>query len=328
MKILNLIKFITINLLLAIMFLFLIDFLVYFKHKNSYIIKHSKYLEIYPPISYIDNYKADYSPQSLTSQIKNNISNCLRYEYNEKYKDKKSIIVFGCSFAYGYGLENNQTFSSKLSTLTQRNVFNFAIPACGIQHMLSLLENSNIYRKIKQKPEYAIYIYIPNHLLRLNQNIYPNPIMANGINLQYELKNDSLKLKVSPFNSFSKTFIIKSIYYEFDTHKDNNTLANRYNNFILANEIFLQSKRILEKKYPDIKFIILKYEVEGNYNKEIEMPFMWDVLEKEGFIIINSSDLLKREFKFFSKDTTSDDYHPSAAAWELLCPKLIQKLNL
>ncbi len=55
---------------------------------------------------------------------------------------------------------------------------------------------------------------------------------------------------------------------------------------------------------------------------------MWNDLEKEGFIIINSSDLIKRKFRYSSEDTADDEYHPSEAAWQLLCPELIKKLKL
>ncbi len=318
------------NVLLISFLIVSADFLIYTKCKQEYI-KIFKHHDIFPPISYIDNYKSDFSPQSLKF-MKNNkdkIINYIRYEFNKDFKNKKSVLLFGCSYAYGYGLDNNQTFNHKLSILTKSNVFNFGICACGIQHMLFLLQNNDIYNLIKSEPEYAIYIYIPSHLKeRLRTNIFPSPMMTNGINLQYRIKNNSLELKEFPFSNFSKTFIVKSLYYQFDLHRNNLNLENKYNNFILANEIFMESKKLLQEKYPNIKFVILKYEVENDIHEDAELPFMWDVLKQEGFIVIKSSDLIKRKYKYSSEDTIEDEHHPSEAAWDLLCPELIKKLNL
>lgn len=316
------------NIALIIIFLFCIDYLIYAKYKNDYI-KNTEHLEIYPPISYIDNYRSEFSPQTFTFQIKNKkLIETYRYKYNDNYKNKKSIIIFGCSFAFGELLEDNQTISYKLSNITKRNIFNFGMNACGIQHMLSLLQNEVLYKYIKQDPEYIIYVYIPDHLYRLKENIFPAPMTTNGINLQYKLINNTLMPDKKPFNMFSKTFIIKSLYYQFDLNRNIETKEQKYNNFILANELFLESKRILQEKYPDIKFVILNYECEDDSPENIELPFMWDVLKQEGFIIINSSDLIGRKFKYYSEDTADDDYHPSEKAWNLLVPKLIERLNL
>ncbi len=125
--------------------------------------------------------------------------------------------------------------------------------------MLFLLQNEDIHKMIKQEPEYAIYIYIPDHITRLRANIFPSPMTANGINIQYKIKNNNPELKKSLLNNFSKTFIIKSLYYQFDLHRNNTKSKNKYDNFILANEVFLQSKKLLQEKYPNIKFVILRY---------------------------------------------------------------------
>ena len=151
--------------------------------------------------------------------------------------------------------------------------------------------------------------------------------MANGLNLQYRIKNNSLKLHKLPFDLLSKTFIVKSLYYQLDIKRDNSNIENKYKNFALANEIFLESKRLLQEKYPDIKFVILRYEVNDD-EIDHEFLFMRDVLKQEGFTIINSSELIGRKFNYHSQDTTFDNYHPSEKAWDILCPELIKKLNL
>ena len=130
----------------------------------------------------------------------------------------------------------------------------------------------------------------------------------------------------------NRSFILRKIILLLDERKDNKSIEMKYKNFIIANELFIRSKQLLLQKYPNIKFIILTYDYDyygviDNYDENgLEMPYMWDILEKEGFIIIHSKDILGRYFH--KEDTCSDNYHPSSNAWDLLIPKLAEKLNL
>lgn len=49
-------------------------------------------------------------------------------------KNKKPVVIFGCSFAYGEYLKDNQTFGYKLSKQTGRTVYNFAYSGWGPAH--------------------------------------------------------------------------------------------------------------------------------------------------------------------------------------------------
>ena len=125
---------------------------------------------------------------------------------------KPPILLFGCSFAYGTFLKNNQTFSYKLSKLTKRNVYNMALEACGIQYMYYFLSDENFYNDFSSNPpQYVIYLYIPSHLQRLTSNIFPNSLSLNGKLLLYNLKDNSLKIEKTPSVLF-KSFLIKKIY--------------------------------------------------------------------------------------------------------------------
>lgn len=52
------------------------------------------------------------------------------------------------------------------------------------------------------------------------------------------------------------------------------------------------------------------------------------MINKQKFIIVKSSDLIGRKYKYDSEDTVEDSYHPSEYAWDLLTPKLVEKFNL
>ena len=55
---------------------------------------------------------------------------------------------------------------------------------------------------------------------------------------------------------------------------------------------------------------------------------MWEVLKSEGFIIIDTQEIIGRKFEYNSDDCAEDGYHPSFKTWKLLVPKIIEKLNL
>ena len=326
----NTIKIIILNIILLVIILFISDYSIYLKFKQDYIKNlASESLKIYPPISYIDNYKSNYSTQSYIFQKrnKNNFNYFRNNIYNKNYNNK-SIIFFGCSYTFGAQLSDEQTLSNKLAKKLNINVYNFGICASGIQHMLSLLQNNIFYNLIKEEPKYAIYTIIPDHFERLQKYIFPSPMMANGINLQYELKNSKLKKRYIPLNLFSKSFLVKSIYYQIDTKRNDFEPNIKEQNNLLAYYIFTESFQILKKKYPNIKFIILRYETENDYAEEYENNKIWENLQKQGIIIINSSDLIGRKFKYASEDTCEDQYHPSEKAWDLLVPKLIEQIEL
>ncbi len=318
---------ILIIILFCLMMFFAFDYLQYKKDCKTYITL-DKY-NLNPPRKY-SNYlfgNIGYTISSLKYLSKKNFRKNFANSDDNK---KPPIILFGCSFTYGTMLEDNQTFSYKLSKLTKRNVYNYALEACGIQHMYYFLSNKKFYKNISSAsypPPYVIYVYIPSHLQRLTSNIFPNSLSSNGCIVLYTLKDNNLKLKKMPSFLF-RSFLIKKIFYLIDKKNNKMTIENNYKKFILANELFLQSKKQLEKRYPNIKFVILKYNVENNWEDGYEMPFMWDVLKKEGFIVIDSKDLIGRKFKYNSEDSVQDGYHPSEKAWDLLVPKLVKKLNL
>lgn len=329
-KIANTTKIIVLNVLFILIVLVVIDYSLYLKLKHNYL-KDTEHPELFPPISYIENYKADFSQTTLMFQNgKTNNFDYFRPISGKEYKNKNSILIFGCSFAYSFGLEDNQTISEKLSQFTKRTIYNFGICACGIQHMYRLITFSNeaLFKKITNPPSHVIYIYIPSHIQRLQSNMFPSPLLNNGRNLQYKIENDTLKENFSWFDAFSKTFLVKTMYYQKDLAINFYDSNIKDENSKLAYKLFSESKKKLQEKYPNIKFIILRYEIIDDYDEQMEEPQMWEELKNDGFIILKSSDLIGIKYKYHSEDTNQDGCHPSEYAWDLLIPPLVKELNL
>ena len=69
---------------------------------------------------------------------------------------KKPIILFGCSYAYGYQLEREQTLTYKLAQNAKIPVYNRAFTGWGIQHMLYQSKIEKLY-EILPEPEYKFH---------------------------------------------------------------------------------------------------------------------------------------------------------------------------
>lgn len=315
------------NIFILLIIFQIADYLIYKNYAYKYKQDNPEYFQkIYPLPRYIELYKSDYSPHSIQKLRK------ISAQKFEKDDNKKSLIIFGCSFAKGALLRDEQTISYKLSNLTKRTVYSYAVCASGIQHMLYILQKSNIFEQIKTPPEYVIYIYIPDHITRLYMNIFTDPIGINGCAPIYYMKNGELKLRKSLPDFLYKTFIIKKLIYIHDyanlekiTEAEKNDF--KYSN-VLMNKIFIESKKLINNKYPNCKFVLLCYDQDSDkeYWDNNNVKKQLKELEENGFIILNTRDLAKRYFNI--NDTVEDKYHPNEAVWDILGKQIIQKLNL
>ena len=239
-----------------------------------------------------------------------------------KNPKKKPILIFGCSFANGDGLENEQTFSTKLSKRTNRSVYNRAYSSLGIQYMPYFLEHYEIEKGLAENPEYIIFIMIDNHIFRLYRAYY---------NVLYFVPDK--KYKISKNNelveyNYNDIFLQKSIMYKhllgkIAEFKTDNGYVDKNFDFIKLH--FLKAKKLIDEKFPSSKLVILRYEEE--VNNPIWSSERWKELEDEGIIVIDSYSLTNEHLNT-EEYRLSDNVHPNEKAWDLIVPKLVEMLNL
>ncbi len=244
--------------------------------------------------------------------------------------NKKSIVVFGCSFAFGYVYPEEQTISYQLYKNTKRPVYNRAFCSWGIQHMLYQLRKKSFYKEIKN-PDCFIYVFIPDHVRRMYTYVFDTIDGYNLFYLRYELKNKKLEeVKINKKN----IFLGSSLYKEYQNMKSHDL----YNNFKenkekteLLKALFVESNKLLKTKYPDSRFVILKYD--NSVNADQERYYLdsgvWDDLKKEGMIIISTKELTDKNLALPDYTYNGEiDNHPNGKAWEEIVPSLVQKLKL
>jgi hypothetical protein len=79
------------------------------------------------------------------------------------------VLFFGCSYAFGHGLDDDQTLPYQVETKSSGRwrTLNFGVDAYGPQHMLALVESGRVRRIVASSPRYAIYEAIPQHVERV-----------------------------------------------------------------------------------------------------------------------------------------------------------------
>lgn len=220
----------------------------------------------------------------------------------------KPIYIFGCSYAYGHYLKDEETFGAKLAQYTNRPVYNFAYPGWGIQHSLFLLQNLK-FPETKQ-PEYIIYVYMSDHIRRMNAKWFA--ATDDSQNLVYK-DADGVLVEKSCFSAFylyrKFTALFNSFYCKDIRNKE--ILYNRFLKYIdnVQNEI--------QKKFPESKFIIVVYDDNLNFD--------WSEIEKKDIKVIKVNDIVK---DIYSPKYMRKDMHPNRCAWEVLTPKIIKESKI
>ena len=86
---------------------------------------------------------------------------------------EESVLVLGCSFAFGLGISDEDTCSSQLSTIINKPVINLGV--VGASPMTTWI-NSTILAYNKIKPAGVIYIWPPAHRVA---ELHPNQKITN-----------------------------------------------------------------------------------------------------------------------------------------------------
>lgn len=254
---------------------------------------------------------------------------------------KPSILVLGCSYAFGEKLSEDENFSSQLQNKTHRYVYNYGLSGQGPLTSLILLKNeSTKYGKInkKNKPDTVIYIYMFNQIQRAGWNKHMYNFMRKQNYFPTQKYNFLYNLH---FVQYIQNIKIDKKFFSNDPDKNYNMLI----------KIMKDIKKESDKLFPNSRFIFLIYS-DINYDlcsghmgstgnnpeflqKEFDIMYsnkLKQDLEKYGIIVISTEELIGRKMDRkedrISKLIDPNYPHPSALAWEIIIPPFIKKFNL
>lgn len=240
-----------------------------------------------------------------------------------EYKNKKPIVLFGCSYAYGQYLDTNQTLSYKLAQKLKQPVYNRGIIGGSLSHLYMQATNESLYKTIPDT-DTILYIFIYDQARRiflnyfdvLDKHVLPHYSVKNGELLSNNYNNKFLNF----FNALYTVKEINHLYADFylGDKKNAEKIAN------LVTLYFVESKKELEKKWnKKLNFHILLYEDWPIFYGDL----LKEKLEKNGFVVTSTNELTDEDLAS-KKYLMQDNHHPTEAAWDLLTPKIIEKFGL
>ena len=248
----------------------------------------------------------------LRPSFNQSIEKILYVKFREPINIKSNlapIYLFGCSFAYGDYLNDNETFGAYLAKITNRPVYNFGFHGWGIQHVLLLLEHYD-FSKIKT-PKYIIYIYMDDHIRRMYSKYFEG--FDDASYFRYLYKNGEF----IPDESNGLTLYLYRKIHCYKNYKTATNPKNNEKNFNLFKKYIEKINDLIKEKFPDSKFIIFVYE--EVWNKQD-----WQSVEKMGIKVVRKEEDLGNEIEEYRLG----DSHPSAKAWEHYTPIFIKKSGI
>lgn len=246
----------------------------------------------------------------------------------KKGSKKRPIVLFGCSYTYGHGLEENETFSWQLSNYTNRTVYNRGLPGGCCASMLYLLQKPEIKEEIPDA-EYFIYTYIPEHLRRVFSN---SPEWFNEyLFASYKMLPDGELKEIKP-NKFGMLLASTATYKLFNNYYSRLRVSVFNNDFKLFFAIVKNSIDTMKEQYPDSKFVILVYDcVKGNtypFSLDKEEDLFNKFAEENNIKVLYTKKMSFGEDLLYGKYTGKDVLHPSGEAWKILIPEISKELKL
>ena len=229
------------------------------------------------------------------------------------------ILFFADSFAFGYGVNDNETLAAYTAHRAQKyRPYNYGISGHGPQQMLAKLSTDTIAEEINEKHGILVYIFLDGHINRAigSMNIhngFGDTFPYYRLKAGDQLVREGDLVSGRPFTSIIYPLIGSSQitkYYAIDIPRIND------NHLRFTARIIAEARDIFRKKFNSDDFFVLLY---PNDNTRIIAH-----LDEADIKYLNYSDL----FSPSEPGLKLPDGHPSAKAYELIAEQLVKDLEL
>ena len=236
----------------------------------------------------------------------------------------KFLALFGCSFAFGLCLNDDQTIAACIARDAPDYMpYNFAYQGYGPQHMLITVQRP-IEREIREKEGIGIYMFLMNHVGRVIGSMYCLNNWGWGFPAYY-LEGDDLKCdgnfttthpwRIGAFHLLRKSQTLK--YFDFSWPP-----WVRWADVKLTARVIKQAETVFHQKWPNSAFYVFFYPDEDILRAE---RYMKPYLDEYGIKYIDCPDVLEGRVP---PDLQLVFGHPTAVANEIVAKKLVEILGL
>ena len=205
-------------------------------------------------------------------------------------------------------------------------IYNLGFDKTTTKNLQKIFENNkakktvykNFQNLAKEKNvEYAFYIFMFDHIRRMQVKTF-TPISVYS-EVFYKKGNNNNLILQDTFTSRYRILSLPSFYEEqyvdhLCKHKEQETLA-------LLGLYIRKTKELLEKNNPNIKFVVIYYQINDNYEHED----IKKLLENDkNIILVNIKDYVSEEIIFSNPQSN----HPPSIVWEKAIPQIAKQFNL
>ena len=201
---------------------------------------------------------------------------------------KDSVFFFGCSFAFGEGVSDDESLPYRYATISGLRTRNFGLPGYGPHQMLRALEtNRPKLLGVPESPTLVVYIALPTHLDRAAGRAFWDPFGP-----RYEVKNGKAEY-VGAFSDRRKaqeplrriagySYIAKrlaTLKSKSEHQRDRERL----------HAIIRKSRDLVAAKY-GAPFLVVMWDVRDSEEKLADMNWLAPRLKEEGIPVIRLSE--------------------------------------
>jgi hypothetical protein len=241
---------------------------------------------------------------------------------NER-KSKNHLLMLGCSFTAGEGLNDQDTLAHFLNESVDAQTYNYATGGMGASHALTVLRNKKIVDEVEQKKGLAIYVFLDFH--RDRESLSSHNELLSYFPAYIKTADQQLVSYPSQKLTYPLRAKLYELYYFLKDHSRILSLLNRNfavnsqkENFDLNLSIILAAKKEYESKFQG-KFIVVGHPNNTSNNAQFN-----DFL-KANNIPFHQISIDRKETQEYA--VCDCDAHPNGLLNKIFAEKLTPLLN-
>lgn len=238
----------------------------------------------------------------------------------------KFLLFFGCSFAFGQGVSDDETLPSYTARYApDYEPFNYACLGYGPQHMFFQLKDDHLFSDITQNDGVAVYVFITDHVSRVLGDMFHFNFWMKDCPYLFLDRNGDLTYG----GAFKSGRPFKSFLYEFLWARRRvflplaalfNKASHAADGFQLLGTVVKESERLFKQRYPRGQFLVLIYPYQDALQSDLDGAR--EAFRKEGLNVVDASHCLSLDVSSFLSDG-----HPRPLTNEMIAIFLANELK-
>ena len=238
---------------------------------------------------------------------------------------RSHLVTLGCSFAWGVGVDDEETFASRLAArLPGRHVYNFGIPGAGPNDLLAREELFDLFSTLAEPRGSALYLLIGEHVQRANGSMSVVGRWATGSADEEEVAPGEFRFRGSwqsamPVRTWLYHFLVNreiTRFFQLDWPPPDRAAATRTARMLGALRRTYRAKTLPENQLTVVIFST------GNLRAELR-----GALDAEGLPYLDYSQI---DWSRITGEPASIalDGHPAPPTYRALADAVIEDLQL